>query len=160
MHNRFLRALAFAGCLISLPATANDYKLGALEIGHPWARPTLPGQTSGGGYLSVNNQGSRPDRLLGGSTSAAAAVEVHEMRMEGDVMRMRERAALDLPAGKVVTLAPGGLHLMLTGLRSPLKAGDRVPLKLYFERAGEIDVVLHVENMPAAATAASAAHMH
>jgi copper(I)-binding protein len=151
MNRRPLLALVFASWFAALPAAAHDYQLGALHIGHPWARPTLPGQSTGGGYLSVDNRGGAPDRLLGGNTPAAAAVEVHEMRMEGDVMRMREIKTLDLPAGKLVTLAPGGFHLMLIGLKGPLKVGDRVPLKLRFERAGEIDVVFHVENKPAEA---------
>ena len=107
--------------------------------------------SAGGGFLSVQNSGSKPDRLLGGSSPAAAAVEVHEMRMEGDVMRMREIKALELPAGKRVTLAPGGFHLMLVGLKAPLKVGDKVPVKLRFETAGEIDVVLQVTNKPAPA---------
>ena len=107
--------------------------------------------SAGGGFLSVQNSGSKADRLLGGSTPAAAAVEVHEMRMEGDVMRMREIKALELPAGKRVTLAPGGFHLMLVGLKAPLKVGDKVPVKLRFETAGEIDVVLQVANKPAPA---------
>jgi len=142
-------ALALAGAMTASLAAAPDFQLGALKIAHPWARPTVAGQSAGGGYFSVHNTAGTPDRLLGGSSPAAAAVEVHEMRMEGDVMRMREIKALDLPAGKVVTLAPGGLHLMLTGLKAPLKVGDRVPVKLRFEKAGEIDVVFHVENKPA-----------
>ena len=158
MDIRPLCTLAISACLLALPAAAHDYKIASLQIGHPWTRPTLPGQTTGGGYLSINNLGGTPDRLLGASTPAAAAVEVHEMSMEGDVMRMRELKALDLPPGKAVTLAPGGLHLMLTGLKAPLKEGARVPVKLRFERAGEIEVVFYVESKPAAA--ASAPHVH
>jgi len=157
MNRRLLLASVFASWVAALPAAAHDYQLGVLQIGHPWTRPTLPGQTTGGGYLSVDNRGDAPDRLLGASTPAAAAVEVHEMHMEGDVMRMREIKVLDLPAGKRVTLAPGGLHLMLTGLKAPLKVGDRVPLRLRFERAGDIDVVFHVESKPAQA---AESHQH
>jgi periplasmic copper chaperone A len=155
MNFRTLPALALA-CAMST-AVAHDYKLGALSIEHPWARPTLPGQGVGGAYLGIHNRGSAPDRLLGASMPAAM-VEVHEMRMEGEVMRMREIGALDLPAGKSVTLSPGGLHLMLMGLKAPLKLGDKPVLKLRFEKAGEIEVLLHVENKPA--PAADAAHKH
>lgn len=158
MNLQLLCVLTLGASLLALPASAHDYNIGALQIAHPWARPTLPGQTTGAGYLSVDNLGSAPDRLLGASTPAAAVVEVHEMRMEGDVMRMRELKALDLPPGKTVSLAPGGLHLMLRGLKAPLKEGERVPLKLRFERAGEIEVVFHVQRQPAAA--ASAPHVH
>ena len=156
-HRRFV-VLAVATLLTATAAAAHEFQLGPLKIDHPWARPTLPGQSAGGAYLSVHNGGSAPDRLLGGSTPGAKRVEVHEMRMEGDVMRMREMPALDLPAGKLVQLAPGGLHLMLFGLKAPLKLGDKLPLKLRFEKAGEIDVVLHVENKPAAP--ADTAHKH
>ena len=151
MKRSLLFALALAGLVATTAAAAHDYQLGALKIGHPWARPTVPGQSVGGGYLSVQNTGSQPDRLLGASSAAASTVEVHEMRMEGNVMRMREIEALDLPVGKSVTLAPGGLHLMLNGLKAPLKVGDMLPVKLRFEHAGQIDVVFHVENNPAPA---------
>jgi copper(I)-binding protein len=150
MRSRPLLALAVAAIVSTTAAAAHEFQLGALKIDHPWARPTLPGQSAGGAYLSVQNGGPTADRLLGGSTPAAARVEVHEMRMDGDVMRMREMAALELPAGKMVTLAPGGLHLMLMGLKAPLKLGDKLPLKLRFDKAGEIEVMLHVENKPAA----------
>lgn len=151
MKHRFLMALASACTMALAPALANDYRLGPLVVDHPWARPTLPGQRAGGGYLSIHNTGTTADRLLGGSMPGAAAVEVHEMRMDGDVMRMRELKALDIPAGRLVKLEPGGLHLMLTGLKAPLKIGDKLPLELRFEKAGAIAVVLHVQSKPAPA---------
>ena len=157
MKRRLLLALATACGLPVLPAAAHDYQHGALKIEHPWVRPTLSGQRTGAGYLGIHNSGSAADRLLGGSTPAAAAVEVHEMRMDGDVMRMRELKALELPAGKAVALAPGGLHLMLTGLKAPLKIGDKLSVKLRFEKAGEVELVFHVENQPAPA---ADAHKH
>jgi len=158
MTNRRFLILALAALLTATAAIGHDFQIGALKIGHPWARPTLPGQGAGGAYLSVHNGGSTPDRLLGGSMPVAAGVEVHEMRMEGDVMRMRELPGLEIPAGKTVTLAPAGLHLMLTGLKAPLKLGDKLPLKLRFEKAGEIEVTVNVEDKPAAPT--EAAHKH
>ena len=157
MKRRWLLALVTACGLAALPAAAHGYQHGALKIDHPWARPTLPGQRTGAGYLSIHNTGSTADRLLGGSTPAAAAVEVHEMRMDGDVMRMRELKTLELPPGKPVTLAPGGLHLMLTGLKAPLKIGDKLSVKLRFEKAGEVELVFQVENPPAPA---ADAHKH
>jgi copper(I)-binding protein len=151
MKHRRLFALALAGILTAMAAAAQDFQLGPLKIDQLWARPTVAGQSAGGGFLSIQNGGGKPDRLLGGSSPAAAAVEVHEMRMEGDVMRMREIKSLELPAGKRVTLAPGGFHLMMIGLKAPLKVGDKVPVKLRFEAAGEIDVVFQVANKPAPA---------
>ena len=132
------------------PASAHSYKLGALEIGHPWARATPPTAPTGGGYLSVKNTGTTPDRLVSVSSPAAETVQVHEMKMEGNVMRMREIAGgLEIPPGATVTLAPGGMHLMMMGLKGPLKQGERVPLTLVFEKAGKIDVELAVVAMGA-----------
>ena len=128
-----------------------------LKIEQPWARPTVAGQHAGGAYLVLHNDAATPDRLLDGSTPAAQRVEVHEMHMDGNVMRMREVGALEMPAGKSTRLEPGGLHLMLVGLKAPLKAGDKVPLKLRFEKAGEIAVVLQVQTRPAAT---ADAHKH
>jgi copper(I)-binding protein len=138
--------LAFALLLASLgAASAHSYKLGALEIGHPWARATPPTAPTGGGFLSVKNTGTTPDRLVSVSSPAAGSVQVHEMKMEGSVMRMRElTGGLEIAPGATVTLAPGGLHLMMMGLKAPLKQGERVPLTLVFEKAGRIDVELAV----------------
>jgi copper(I)-binding protein len=140
-----LLALQFAA-----PAVAHDYKLGALEIGDPWARATPPTAPTGGGYLSIKNTGTTPDRLLSISSPAAETVQVHEMKMEGNVMRMREiSGGLEIPPGATVTLAPGNLHLMMMGLKAPLKRGEKVPLSLVFEKAGKIDVELAVVAMGA-----------
>jgi copper(I)-binding protein len=131
-------------------ASARSYKLGALEIGHPWARATPPTAPTGGGFLSVKNTGTEPDRLMSVSSPAAQTVQVHEMKMEGNVMRMRElESPLEIKPGETVTLAPGGLHLMMMGLKEPLKQGERVPLTLVFEKAGKIDVELVVVAMGA-----------
>ena len=120
------------------------YKAGAITVVAPHARSTAPGQPNGGGYLSITNRGG-DDRLLSVSAAVAGAVELHSMKMEGDVMRMRQVEAIALPAGKTVELAPGGLHIMFLGLKAPLKAGESFPLKLRFERAGELTVNVKVE---------------
>ena len=143
--------LAFVLLLAGIgAASAHSYKLGALEIGHPWARATPPTAPTGGGYLSVKNTGTEPDRLISASSPAAGAVQVHDMKMEGNVMRMRELdGPLEIKPGETVTLAPGGMHLMMMGLKEPLKQGEKVPLTLVFEKAGKIDVELLVEAMGA-----------
>jgi hypothetical protein len=146
--SRVLALLALL--LMASPAFAHDYKLGALEIGHPWARATPPTAPTGGGYLSIKNTGTEPDRLVSASSPAAETVQVHEMKMEGNVMRMRPlEGPLEIKPGETVTLAPGGLHMMMMGLKAPFKQGERVPLTLVFEKAGKIDVELHVEAMGA-----------
>lgn len=141
---------ASALALVGLSAHAHDYKLGALEIGHPWARATAPTAPSGGGFLKVTNTGTAADRLISASSPAAAQAQIHEMKMDGNVMRMREvESGLEIPAGATVTLAPGGFHIMMMGLKAPLKQGATVPLTLVFEKAGKIDVELSVEAMGA-----------
>jgi copper(I)-binding protein len=140
---RLLAALSLSA--IAFAAHAHSFKLGELSIGHPYARATAPGQPVGGAYLSISNAGSTGDKLLSASAEVARSVELHEMKMDGDVMRMREIPAIEVPAGKAVELKPGGLHFMLMGLKTPLKQGDKFPLKLKFEKAGEVTVTVNVE---------------
>ena len=109
-------------------------------ISNAWARPTVQGQTAGGGYLRIDNKGAFGDRLIGASSDAASSVELHSMTMDGEVMRMRRVEAIDVPAGGSVELKPGGLHLMLIGLKAPLRAGSTIPLTLRFEKGGEVRV--------------------
>lgn len=120
----------------------------SVKVDAPWARPTVQGQQAGGGFLRIESKTA--DRLVGGSTPVAGRVELHTMAMEGDVMRMRQLDGIDVPAGQAVELKPGSLHLMLMGLKAPLKAGDRFPLTLKFEKAGEVKVDVAVQNGPAA----------
>lgn len=141
--NRLLAGALFS--VATLAAHAHEFKLGALNIGHPYARATAAGQPTGGGFLRLDNKGTAPDRLLSASAEVSSTVELHSMKMEGDVMRMRQVDTIDLPAGQVVELKPGGLHIMFIGLKAPLKEGDRFPLKLKFERAGEVTVTVNVE---------------
>lgn len=140
---RLLAALSLSA--VALASHAHSFKLGELTIGHPYARATAPGQPAGGAYLSVSNAGTTGDKLVSASADVAKSVELHEMKMEGDVMRMREVSAVEVPAGKAVELKPGGLHIMLMGLKAPLKQGDKFPLKLKFEKAGEVTVTVNVE---------------
>jgi copper(I)-binding protein len=144
--NRSSRLLAaFSLSVAALAAHAHSFKLGELTIGHPYARSTAPGQPAGGAYLSINNAGGAADKLVSATADVAASVELHEMKMEGNVMRMREVPGIDVPAGQAVALKPGGLHIMLMGLKAPLKQGDKFPLKLKFEKAGEVTVTVNVE---------------
>ena len=147
-------ALAFASAF----AHAHSFKLGEIDIGHPYARATVAGQPTGGGYLSLDNKG-RDDKLLSATAAVSASVELHSMSMEGDVMRMRRVDGIALPTGKKVELKPGGFHLMFVGLKAPLKAGDKFPMTLKFEKAGEVEVTVNVE-APTAAGEAAAEHKH
>jgi len=138
-----LAALAVAG--MATLALAHEYKVAEIEIGHPWARPTAPAATVGAAYLSLKNTGKTDDRLVAAASPAAEKVELHSMTMTDGVMKMRQLPSIELHAGKSVALAPGGLHLMLIGLKEPLKAGMRIPATLTFERAGDVTVELAVE---------------
>lgn len=102
-----------------------------VQVKDAWARPALQGQTATGAFMSLTS--SEGARLVGASSPVAGVVELHEMVMEGSVMRMRAIAGLDLPAGRAVELKPGGFHVMLMDLKRPLKAGERVPVELRIE---------------------------
>lgn len=144
--NKLFRLLAGTTlALAGLAAAAHSFKLGEITIGHPYARTTAPGQSTGGAYLRFENRGP-DDRLLAASTPVAPVVEMHDTQMDGDVMRMRQVAAIAVPTQKAVVLKPGGLHLMLVGLKAPLKQGDKFPLTLKFEKAGEVTVEVNVES--------------
>lgn len=123
-----------------------------LRVEQPWARPTVQGQSAGGGFLRIVG-GPGADRLLGARADIAGRVELHTMSMEGNVMRMRQVDAIEVPAGQAVELKPGGLHLMFMELKSPLKTGARFPLTLRFERAGEVRVEVQVQPGPSASAA-------
>jgi copper(I)-binding protein len=137
-----LAVLALAG-----PASAHSFKLGALEIGHPWARETPVSATTGAGYMTVKNTGTEADRLVAVETSGAAKAEIHQSINENGVAKMRPVAAIEVPAGGSVELKSGGYHLMLIGLKEPLAEGMRVPGTLTFEKAGKIDIEFAVEPM-------------
>ena len=144
--------LAALAAAIAVPAIAHDYKLGALEISHPWTRATPATAQSGGGFLTITNKGTAPDRLIAARSTVSDKVEVHEMKMDGNVMRMRElEKGLEIPAGATVMLKPGGYHIMFMGLKAPLAKDAKVPVTLVFEKAGSLDIVLDVEALGASA---------
>ena len=115
-----------------------------------WARPTVQGQTVGGGYFRIDG-GPTADRLLAVSADIAQSVELHTMRMDGDVMRMRQLDSVDVPAKQSVEFKPGGMHVMLIGLKTPLKVGNSFPMTLRFEKAGSVSVNVRVLPAPPAA---------
>ena len=129
---------------------AQDYKLGSLEITAPWTRATAPTARSGGGFMTITNKGTTADRLVSARSTVSDKVEIHEMQMDGSVMRMRELAkGLDIPPGATVMLKPGSYHIMFMELKAPLAKDAKVPVTLVFEKAGSIDVQLDVQAMGA-----------
>ncbi|WP_421851917.1 copper chaperone PCu(A)C [Oricola sp.] len=135
-----LAAAAFALALTG-SALAHDYKIGDLVIEHPTARATPPNAPVSGGYMIIRNEGSEADRLIAGSAPFAGKVEIHEMKMENDVMKMREiEGGLEIPAGGSVELKPGGYHVMFMKLNEQLKEGEMVKGTVVFQNAGEIEL--------------------
>ncbi len=109
------------------------YALAQVAVADPWVRATVSRQTATGAFMRLTAE--RDARLVAAASPLAAATEIHEMVMHGDVMKMRAVASLALPAGQPVALAPGGYHIMLLGLAAPIEAGARVPLTLTIEAA-------------------------
>lgn len=133
--------VAFAGS-----AHAQDFKVGQIEIDHPWTRATPKGATVAGGYLKITNKGTQPDTLTGGTAEGAGRIEIHEMKMEGGIMKMRPvSGGLAVKPGETVELKPGGYHLMLMDLKGQLQQGKTVKGSLTFEKAGKVDIEYTVE---------------
>lgn len=131
----------------------------AVRVDQPWARATAPQQRVGGGYMTLTSPAG--DRLVGATSPVAGRVEIHEMSMDGNIMRMRELPdGLPLPAGQAVALAPGGYHIMLMDLKQPLVAGQSVPLQLRFGNAPPQDVQLRVAPVGARGPDGAAAGGH
>jgi copper(I)-binding protein len=131
-------------------ACAEEYKLGSLTIKDPWARATPKGAPVGGGYVTIINNGSEPDRLIGASLADAGRVEVHEMSMAGGVMKMRPVTdGVEIKPGETVALKPGGYHMMFLNLRGPLAQGEMVDGTLMFQNAGTVQVKFKVESIGA-----------
>jgi periplasmic copper chaperone A len=146
--------LAAALTLAATSAIAQDYKLGAIEIEHPWARATPKGATVGAGYMTITNRGAEADRLVGGSVAFARRFEIHSMTMEQGVMKMREvKDGIEIKPGETLELKPGGYHVMFVDLKQPLAQGDHVKVTLTFAKAGTIDIEYPVQAMGAGAAA-------
>jgi copper(I)-binding protein len=134
--------------LVVSGASAHGYKIGALTIGHPWSRATPKGAQVAAGYMTITNTGSTPDRLVSASAEISNDVEVHEMSMDGGVMKMRElKDGLVIPPGATVELKPGSYHLMMMKPAKQLVKGERIKGSLTFEKAGKVDVEFAVEAM-------------
>jgi hypothetical protein len=141
-----LAAAALFGLSSGLVA-AHEYKLGTLEIAHPWSRATPTGSPVAGGFMTITNSGAA-DRLVAVASDAADKVEVHEMAVIDGVMKMRPLdKGVEVPAGGRLELKPGSYHVMFIGLKKPFVKGDKVKGQLSFEKAGKIDVEFAVEDM-------------
>nr|WP_272213646.1 copper chaperone PCu(A)C [Marinicella sp. W31]MDC2879608.1 copper chaperone PCu(A)C [Marinicella sp. W31] len=129
---------------------ASDVMVGDLEISGTFARATLPGAPVGGGFLTITNRGDTDDRLVSASSEVAGVVQLHNMRMDGDVMKMYQMPdGIPLPAHETVTLKPGGLHVMFMKLNGPLVEDSVIDVELTFEEAGKVTVAFPVKSIAA-----------
>jgi len=162
LHVGLRAAAAGALCAVTLGVAAHGANVGDIAIGHPYATPSIPGTSNGAAYLaSIENKAAVADRLVRASTPAASRVELHTMAVDAQgVMRMREVDGIALAPKAKVQMKPGsGLHLMLIGLKEPLKEDASFPLTLEFERAGKVEVKVIV-GQPKPGGAAADGHMH
>ena len=161
-HARFLRSFeqrlgiaVFVLALLFFSAQsvfAHEFKVGDIEIGHPWSRATPAGAKVAGGYLTITNTGSSPDRLLSISSDISAKAELHEMGVKDGVMTMRPVAdGLEIPAGGKVTLGPGSYHVMFMDVKQPPREGEMFAATLTFEKAGTVTVKFAVQAIGSAA---------
>ncbi len=136
--------------LTSVVALAHDFTVGPLKIDHPWTRATPGGAKVAGGYLTIQNSGSAPDRLIGGASDVAGRIEIHEMAVKDGIMTMRPLdAGLEIKPGAKAELKPGGYHIMFMELKRPLKEGEAVKGTLQFEKAGTVAVEFAVQGVGA-----------
>ena len=148
LYNAATRLAAALVGVALLTTIATAQQSTPVTVQNAWARATTPGVTTGGVYVTLTSPAG--DRLVGASSPASATAELHEMRMDGTIMRMRSLPdGLDLPAGKPVTLAPSGIHLMLEGLKAPLRQGSTVPVHLLFQNAPPVDIQAAVQSIGA-----------
>jgi periplasmic copper chaperone A len=143
-----LAGLAVA-CLITTSATATDFKAGKLTISDPWSRATPKGAQTAIGYMTIRNDGLSPERLVGGSIEIADHFQLHAMKMEGDVAKMKELHDIEIKPGERVEFKPGGSHVMFVGLKSQMAKGEHIKGTLVFEHAGTVSVEYSVEGIGA-----------
>ena len=133
--------LVWLSLLLASPVHAADYKVGSIQITQPWARATPKGANSGAAYMTVTNSGTTAQRLSCVSSDAAAKCQIHEMTMDGGVMKMRPlQGGLEVKPGETVMLKPGGFHLMLVGLKEPLQPGKTLEATFQADSGGSVQV--------------------
>lgn len=147
-----LTALLLSSTLLSTQLMAHDYTLADLHIQHPWSRALPPVAPTGAAYMVIENRGDAADTLKDATTPIAGHTELHEHVHQGDLMKMQRVDSVQIAPGEQVAFTPGGYHVMLFELKEPLVAGNRYPMTLTFEHAGEIEVEVHVSEEEAQGT--------
>lgn len=146
---RLIATAVVIACLISTSAMATDYKAGSIEIMNPWSRATPKGASAAIGYMAIKNNGTAPDRLVGGSIEVATDFELHSMTMENGIAKMRELKDVEIKPGQTIEFKPGGSHVMFVNLKHPVSKGEHVKGTLIFEHAGTVQIEYNVEGVGA-----------
>ena len=144
-----MKALFMLALLVPLLAGAHNHEKGDLQVRHPWARATPPGASVAVTYMEIRNNGRQPERLLSAYTEMAKRVELHVTEHAEEVAKMRQLRIFEVPARERLALEPNGAHLMLIDIVRPLRKGERFPLTLRFEKAGELQVEVEVQEIGA-----------
>ena len=138
-------ATTVAFTLSAALAFAHEYKLGDLEIVHPWSKAMNPGARVGGGFMKIVNHGATPDRLVKITSDVAGMIQIHEMKVVNDMMTMGEiPGGVEVAPGAIVEMNPGAIHVMFMSVKTPFKEGDKVKAVLTFEKAGDVAVEFNV----------------
>ena len=148
-----MRILPIVGIVIAYCITANamatDYKAGSIAINNPWSRVTPKGAQTAIGYMTIKNNGTTLDRLIGGSVEVADRFQLHSMTMENGVAKMRDLSGIDIKPGQTIEFKPGGSHAMFVNVKHPLSKGEHVKGTLIFEHAGTVQIEYNVEGIGA-----------
>ena len=146
--------------ILSGPASARDYTLGTLSIDRPWSRELPPVAANGAAYFRIENRAKSADYIVSAHSPIAERAEIHTHEMKEGLMRMRRVNPVEAPAQGEVSFEPGGLHVMLFGLKKPLVSGESFPLTLEFLKAGKIEVTVEIEGSAAADRSGAGGHRH
>ena len=145
---------------LHVAVSAQELELGSLSIISPWSRELPPVAPNGAAYFRVENRGTSADRIISAHSPIAERAELHVHEMNGSMMTMRQVQAVEVPAQGEVRFEPEGLHVMLFGLKRPLVGGERFPLVLVFEAAGELEVPVEIKGVGASGGTDHGSHTH
>jgi len=159
MRIQMLAGIAFA-LSVSASAAGTEYKAGSIEIMNPWSRATPKGAKTAVGYMTIKNNGTTSERLLGGSTDVSETFQLHSMVMENGIAKMRELPNVEIKPGETIEFKPGGSHTMFVNLKHPLTKGEQVSGTLVFERAGKVQIEYSVEDIGAQSASQEPNHTH
>ena len=149
MKHLLTLAMTIAGLFLAATGLAHDTTPGGLSVVDPWARATIGKARSGAVYMTIVNKGHGDDSIIAVETPVARKAVIHKTEMEAGIMKMRPAGPVAVKKGGSATLRPGGMHVMLMGLRKPLKEGETFPLTLTFEKAGSVTLDVSVQNFAA-----------